>query len=53
LAPIRSAVHVRASLLWAHFQGDDVEGGLAEIGPVAEAMIDDVLWWTMQGCPLI
>jgi hypothetical protein len=32
--------------LWAHYQGGDVGAGLAELAAPAEAMIDDLLWWT-------
>ncbi|MFM0385685.1 NADPH-dependent FMN reductase [Paraburkholderia dipogonis] len=46
LAPIRSSVHIPAASLWAHFQGGDVDAGLAELDGVSEAMIDDLLWWT-------
>src|SRR6476619_6183043 len=46
LAPIRSSVHIPAATLWAHFQGGDVDAGLAELGAPAKAMIDDLLWWT-------
>jgi NAD(P)H-dependent FMN reductase len=46
LAPIRSAVHIPAAVLWAHFQGGDVNAGLAELEAQAKAMIDDLLWWT-------
>jgi NAD(P)H-dependent FMN reductase len=46
LAPIRSSVHIPAAVLWAHFQGGDVNAGLAELGAQAKAMIDDLLWWT-------
>ena len=46
LAPIRSSVHIPVATLWAHFQGGDVDAGLAELGKPAEAMIDDLLWWT-------
>jgi hypothetical protein len=46
LAPIRSSVHIPAASLWAHFQGGDVDAGLAELDAVSEAMIDDLLWWT-------
>jgi NAD(P)H-dependent FMN reductase len=45
LAPIRSAVHVPVATLWAHYQGGDVEAGLAQIEAPAAAMIDDLLWW--------
>jgi hypothetical protein len=31
----------------AHFQGGDVDAGLAELdAPAARPMIDDLLWWT-------
>ena len=46
LAPIRSSVHIPVATLWAHYQGGDVDAGLAELGKAAEAMIDDLLWWT-------
>ncbi|HJY50783.1 MAG TPA: hypothetical protein VJ349_19435 [Stellaceae bacterium] len=46
LAPIRSAVHIPVATLWAHYQGGDVDAGLAELEAPAEAMIDDLLWWT-------
>src|SRR5258708_38572995 len=32
--------------LWAHYQGGNVDAGLAELGAPAGAMIDDLLWWT-------
>jgi NAD(P)H-dependent FMN reductase len=46
LAPVRSAVHIPVATLWAHFQGGDVEAGLAELEAAAKIMIDDLLWWT-------
>jgi NAD(P)H-dependent FMN reductase len=46
LAPIRTSVHIPAAVLWAHFQGGDVNAGLAELEAQAKAMIDDLLWWT-------
>ncbi len=46
LAPVRSSVHIPASTLWAHFQGGDVEAGLAQVDASAVALIDDLLWWT-------
>jgi NAD(P)H-dependent FMN reductase len=46
LAPIRSSVHIPVATLWAHFQGGDVDAGLAELGAPATTMIDDLLWWT-------
>ena len=46
IAPLRSAVHIPVPTLWAHFQGGDVDKGLAELEKQANAMIDDLLWWT-------
>ena len=46
LAPIRSSVHIPVATLWAHFQGGDVDAGLAELEAAAKTMIDDLLWWT-------
>jgi NAD(P)H-dependent FMN reductase len=46
LAPVRSSVHIPAATLWAHFQGGDVDAGLAELERPAGIMIDDLLWWT-------
>src|ERR1700726_488692 len=46
LAPIRSSVHIPVATLWAHFQGGDVEAGLAELEAPARTLIDDLLWWT-------
>ena len=46
LAPVRSSVHIPVATLWAHYQGGDVDAGLAELGAPAAAMIDDLLWWT-------
>ena len=46
IAPIRSSVHVPVATLWAHFQGGDVDKGLAELEKPANVMIDDLLWWT-------
>ena len=46
IAPIRSSVHIPAAVLWAHFQGGDVDAGLAELEAPAKTMIDDLLWWT-------
>jgi NAD(P)H-dependent FMN reductase len=45
-APVRSSVHIPAAILRAHNQGADVDAALAELGKHAEAMIDDLLWWT-------
>src|SRR6478736_6585363 len=46
LAPVRSSVHIPVATLWAHFQGGDVEAGLAELEGAVKTMIDDLLWWT-------
>jgi NAD(P)H-dependent FMN reductase len=46
LAPIRSSVHIPVATLWAHYQGGDVDAGLAELEAPAGTMIDDLLWWT-------
>jgi NAD(P)H-dependent FMN reductase len=46
VAPIRSSVHIPVATLMAHYQGGDVATGLAELDGPANAMIDDLLWWT-------
>jgi NAD(P)H-dependent FMN reductase len=46
LVPIRSSVHIPVATLWAHYQGGDVDTGLAELDAPARAMIEDLLWWT-------
>ena len=46
LAPIRSSVHIPVATLWAHYQGGDVDAGLAELEVPAGTLIDDLLWWT-------
>ena len=46
LAPIRSSVHIPVAVLMAHFQGGDVDKGLAELEKNAKVMLDDLLWWT-------
>jgi len=46
LAPIRSAVHIPAGAIYAHFQGKDVTPYLVELDVPADQMIDDLLWWT-------
>jgi NAD(P)H-dependent FMN reductase len=46
LAPIRSSVHIPVATLMAHYRGGDVDRGLTELEAPAEAMIDDLLWWT-------
>ena len=45
-APIRTSVHIPVATLWAHYTGGNVEAGLAELEVNAEAMVDDLLWWT-------
>jgi NAD(P)H-dependent FMN reductase len=45
-APIRTSVHIPVPTLWAHYTGGNVEAGLAELEAPANAMIDDLLWWT-------
>jgi len=47
MAPVRSSVHIPVTTRWAHFQGGDVDKGLAELETQAQKMIDDLLWWTM------
>jgi hypothetical protein len=37
---------ITEATLWAHFQGGDVDKGLAELDKQANVMIDDLLWWT-------
>jgi len=46
MAPIRSSVHIPVATLWAHFQGGDVDKGLAELDKQTNVMIDDLTWWT-------
>jgi NAD(P)H-dependent FMN reductase len=46
VAPVRSSVHIPVATLWAHFQGGDVDTGLAELATPAQTMVDDLLWWT-------
>ena len=46
LAPVRSSIHIPVATLWAHFQGGDVDAGLAELSGPAGILIDDLLWWT-------
>jgi hypothetical protein len=38
---------IPVATLWAHYQGGDVNKGLAELETQAQTMIDDLLWWTM------
>jgi len=47
IAPIRSSDPIPVPTLWAHFQGGDVEKGLAELEKQANVIIDDLLWWTV------
>lgn len=47
LAPIRLSVHIPVATFRAHYQGGNVEAGLAELAAPAEKMIDDLLWWTL------
>ena len=47
MAPIRTSIHIPVATLWAHFQGGDVDKGLAELEKQANVMIDDLLWWTV------
>ena len=42
----RFSVHIPVATLWAHFQGGDLNAGLAELEAPAKAMIDDLVWWT-------
>jgi NAD(P)H-dependent FMN reductase len=46
IAPVRSSVHIPATTLWAHFQGGDVNAGLAELDGQAGILINDLVWWT-------
>ncbi|HEY6343369.1 MAG TPA: NAD(P)H-dependent oxidoreductase [Bryobacteraceae bacterium] len=46
LAPMRFTVSIPRDVLWAHFQGGDVDKGLAGLEQAAKAMIDNLLWWT-------
>ncbi|MDB5321313.1 MAG: nadph-dependent fmn reductase [Phycisphaerales bacterium] len=46
IAPVRSSVHIPVATLWAHYQGGDVDKGLAELEKPATTMLDDLLWWT-------
>jgi len=46
LVPIRSAVHVPPETFMMHFKGSDINAGLANLIGPADAMIDDLLWWT-------
>jgi NAD(P)H-dependent FMN reductase len=46
LAPIASSVQIPVATLMAHFEGRDVDAGLAELAAPAGTMIDNLLWWT-------
>ena len=46
MVPLRWSVHIPAQTLRAHFLGGDVDKGLAELESSANAMIDDLVWWT-------
>jgi NAD(P)H-dependent FMN reductase len=46
VAPVRKSVHIPIATLYAHYQGGDVDAGLAELEEPAKALIDDLLWWT-------
>ena len=43
---VSSTTHIPVATLMAHYRGGDVDAGLAELEAPAEAMIDDLLWWT-------
>src|ERR1700692_702294 len=43
MAPIRAWVHIPVSTLWAHFQGGDVDKGLAQLERQHQALLDDSL----------
>lgn len=46
MAPIRHSVHIPVTALWAHYQGGDVDKVFSELHRQADAMINDLLWWT-------
>jgi NAD(P)H-dependent FMN reductase len=46
VAVVPKSVKIPPALLWAHFRGDDVSAGLAQVDGQAAEMIDDLLWWT-------
>ena len=45
IAPVRSSVHIPKSLM-TQFHDGDPSPGLKELEASANAMIDDLLWWT-------
>jgi NAD(P)H-dependent FMN reductase len=47
MVPIRRGVHIPSKTVMARFQGGgNVAAGLAELDASADAMIDDLLWWS-------
>ncbi len=46
MAPIRRAVHIPGRTVMSRFQGANVAAALAEMDGSAEAMIDELLWWS-------
>jgi hypothetical protein len=46
LAPVHSSIYIPTAILWGHFQGGDVDAGLAELAESAATLIDDLLWWS-------
>jgi NAD(P)H-dependent FMN reductase len=46
MAPLRAAIHLPLEILVAHRQGEAVDEKLAALDAAAEAMLDDLLWWT-------
>src|SRR5258707_9446125 len=46
MAPIRSSVHIPVATLWAHFQGGDVDKGVAELEKQANGIVYDLTLWT-------
>ena len=46
LAPIPSSVNIPIATLLAHYRGEDVDQGLADLNTPADTMIDDLLWWS-------
>jgi NAD(P)H-dependent FMN reductase len=46
VASAQASVHIPATTLWDHFQGNDVDAALSALSDKATALIDDLLWWT-------
>src|ERR1700737_3676738 len=46
LPAVRTCLYIPVATLWAHYQGGDVDAGLAELEAPAGRLIDDLLWWT-------